>query len=138
MSKRRKPGIDDKNLQAVILELGDHSRVKSRKKSPPRISAERLEEMIEDATVDCYGEIEQLSGFYTMIEDNIALPFTTEVLGVEVSVKQFDQMASGEIVAVCRRDGTTQRVPILELPLPQPPPKGAEWIEALRHWSRGR
>jgi hypothetical protein len=25
-------------------------------------------------------------------------------------------------------------IPILDLPLPTPPPGGAEWIEAYRHW----
>jgi len=30
-----------------------------------------------------------------------------------------------------------QAVPILALPLPSPPPAGAEWIEACRRWLRG-
>jgi len=30
--------------------------------------------------VDAYGDDEQLTGFYTMIEGNLALPFTTTVL----------------------------------------------------------
>ena len=30
-----------------------------------------------------------------------------------------------------------QAVPILKLPLPTPPPKGAEWIAAFRYWKRG-
>jgi hypothetical protein len=29
-----------------------------------------------------------------------------------------------------------QAIPILDLPLPTPPPDGAEWIEAYRHWAR--
>lgn len=37
----------------------------------------RLDAMIEEATVDCYNEDEQLTGMFTMIEDNLALPFET-------------------------------------------------------------
>ena len=40
-----------------------------------------------------------------MIEENLAIPFDTTVLGVPVIV-----------------------------PLPTPPPDGAEWIEACRRW----
>lgn len=40
-----------------------------------------LGELVEEAIVDAYGEEEQLTGLYTMIEDNLALPFTTRVLG---------------------------------------------------------
>src|ERR1039458_3150772 len=50
------------------------------------LSARKLDKMIEEATVDCYDELEQASGFYTMIEDHLAVPFATQVLGVEVSV----------------------------------------------------
>ena len=51
-----------------------------------KLSARKLDKMIEEATVDCYDELEQASGFYTMIEDHLAVPFATQVLGVEVSV----------------------------------------------------
>jgi hypothetical protein len=30
-----------------------------------------------------------------------------------------------------------QRIGILDLPLPDPPPDGAEWIEAYRRWACG-
>jgi hypothetical protein len=40
-------------------------------------STARLEAMIEEATVDAYGESEQRAGFYTMMEDGLALPFET-------------------------------------------------------------
>lgn len=51
-----------------------------------RLSAARLAAMIEEATVDCYNDSEQLSGWFTMIEENLAVPFTTIVLGVPVTV----------------------------------------------------
>jgi hypothetical protein len=43
-----------------------------------------------------------------------------------------------EIVAVCVRGRSRQPIRLLELPLPDPPPDGAEWIEAYRRWARGR
>ena len=40
----------------------------------PRVSAARLDELIAEATVECYNEEEQLTGLFTLIEDNLALP----------------------------------------------------------------
>lgn len=45
------------------------------------------EALIEEATVDAYGEDEQVTGFFTMIEESLAVPFSTTVLGVDVSVR---------------------------------------------------
>jgi hypothetical protein len=45
-----------------------------------------LSGLVEEAIVDAYGDDEQLTGFYTITEDNLALPFTTKVLGAEVTV----------------------------------------------------
>jgi hypothetical protein len=47
------------------------------------ISKGRLAEMVEEATVDCYNESELVTGWFTMIEDNLAVPFETAVLGVQ-------------------------------------------------------
>src|SRR5437763_11284326 len=45
-----------------------------------------LDDLIAEATVDCYNDSECVTGFYTMIDDNLARPFKTEVLGIEVTV----------------------------------------------------
>ena len=102
------------------------------------LDPKRLDELIEEATVDCYGEDEQATGLFTMIEDNLRLPFTTRVLGVEVAVVAVDQDDDGDVVAVCERDGERQRIALADLPLPSPPPEGHEWIAAWRHWARHR
>jgi len=93
-----------------------------------------LDELVEEATVDAYGEDEQLTGFYTMIEDDLTLPFTTMVLGIEVTVAGIDLTDFG-IVAICVRGTHRQSLPIPALPLPAPPPPGSEWIAAYRHWA---
>jgi len=90
--------------------------------------------MIEEATADCYNEAEQVTGFFTMIEENLEVPFETQVLGVAVNVERVDLTIDGQIVALCRRGRTRQTIPFLELPLPAPPPPGADWIAAYRRW----
>ena len=108
-------------------------------KKPVRsgLSKARLKEMIEEATVDAYGESEQVTGWYTMIDENLEVPFETMVLGVPVTVERVDLNRSGQIVALCARGRDRQALPILDLPLPTPSPDGAEWIEAYRHWRGG-
>lgn len=71
------------------------------------------------------------------MKDHLALPFATRALDTDVQVTRLDSTAAGEIVAVCGRGKTRQKIPILDLPLPQPRPEGAEWIDAYRRW-RGR
>jgi hypothetical protein len=58
-------------LQAVPAQattLGVYSKTAK----DMNLSARKLDKMIEEATVDCYDELEQASGFYTMIEDHLA------------------------------------------------------------------
>jgi hypothetical protein len=105
--------------------------------SQPKLSRQRLEELVEEAIIDAYNESEQASGFFTMMEDNLRLPFETEVLGISVTVERVDITNDDHIVAVCVRSGKKQEVPILSLPLPSPPPEGWEWIAAYRYWRRG-
>jgi hypothetical protein len=48
------------------------------------LSEAELDELVEQALVDAYGEDEQMAGFHSVIDDNLALPFTTTILGVWV------------------------------------------------------
>ncbi len=98
------------------------------------MSKARLDAMVEEATVDCYNEAEQVTGLFTMIEEHLAVPFETSILGVPVTVESVDLNHSDQIVAICVRDRMRQAIPILDLPLPAPAPEGAEWIDAYRHW----
>jgi hypothetical protein len=108
------------------------------RRSVDRPSTTYLDKLIEEATVDCYNESEEATGIFTMLEENLAVPFITTMLGVEVTVERVDLNKAGEIVAVCRRRRERQRVPVIDLPLPEPKPKGAEWIDAYRRWARWR
>jgi hypothetical protein len=96
-----------------------------------------LEAMLAEAFIDAYGEEEQLTGLFTMVEEELALPFDTEVLGIPVQVVAVDMTDSLGLVAVCRRGDRSQRVALEDLPLPSPPPPGADWIAAYRLWREG-
>ncbi|MTK05419.1 hypothetical protein FF096_26095 [Micromonospora sp. CP22] len=93
-----------------------------------------LEAKIEEATVDTDGHEDERAGLFARIEEHLAVPFTTTVLGVEVTVRTID-LTADTIVAVCARGHHRQRIGLLDLPLPTPPPDGAGWIDAYRHWA---
>ena len=108
-----------------------HVRAMTRKNQRlRRISKARLEDMIEQATVDAYNESEQITGWFTVIDENLAVPFETTVLGVPVTVERLDLKGSEQIVAICKRGSSRQSLPILQLPLPTPPPDGTSRLRA--------
>ena len=112
-----------------------HRTPAKRKRWPPTNS--ELERLIAEATIDAYGESEQRTAFYTMIETNLAAPFDVEVLGVVCTADRVDLTRDDRIVAIVKRGRLRQAIDVLDLPIPKPPPSGTEWIEAFRVWSRG-
>jgi hypothetical protein len=109
--------------------------MKRRDSATVGLTDERFEEMVAEATVDAYGESEQMTGWFTVIDENLAVPFKTTVLGVQVTVESVDLNEDDQIVAVCRRGRERQVLPILEVPVPAST-SGAEWVEAYRRWRR--
>jgi len=102
-----------------------------------RLSTRELNALIEEAIVDAHDESEQRVGFHAVLEERLAVPFTTTVLGVPVEVEGVDFNDAEEIVAMCRRGPHRQLISLVDLPLPSPPPRGGEWIQAYRLWIRG-
>lgn len=114
-------------------------RIRSGARRKRRLLKDELEELIGEATIDAYGEEEQVTSFYTVLDEHLTLPFDTTILGADVTVEKLDLTDRGDdIVIVCRRGRARQRLPILDLPLPDPPPRGWKWIEAYRYWARAR
>jgi hypothetical protein len=70
------------------------------------IDPRKLDRLINEAVVDAYNESEQRIGLYTMIEENLELPFKTEVLGIEVTVERVELNDAEEIVAICAHGRT--------------------------------
>ena len=117
----------------------------ARKKGTPRkkpvnrtlgLTVEELDELVEEAITDANGEAEQATGFYTMMENDLRLPFETEVLGVKVIVESIDIRGDDELVAVCKNGKRRQTISLFDVPLPSPPPEGAQWIAAYCHCFR--
>ena len=102
----------------------------------PALSKRRLDELVEEATIDAYGESEERVGLLTMLEEHLTVPFTTDLLGTPARVERVDLNDADELVAICQRGKQRQKIPLLDLPLPSPPPAGWQWIAAYRHWAR--
>ncbi|MBI2950821.1 hypothetical protein HYY27_01935 [bacterium] len=99
---------------------------------------ERLRQLIEEATVDCYGEEEQISGVLTSVEDNVVCPFRAKVIGEEVEVISLEWSDLGNnIKALCKYKGKTYPVDISSLEWVDPLPEGFEWAEAYFAWCKG-
>lgn len=127
---------DHPDIDLSRTARSDRRATASMPRSRQRWSAAQLDALIEQAIVDAYTDDEQLTGLRNALEEHLALPFTTEVLGVAVSVDRIDLADDGRIVAVCERHGVRQPIGILDLPLPGPAPDGSQWIAAYRRWAR--
>ena len=98
----------------------------------------RLEALIDEATIDCYGEEEQHAGLLTMIKEKVECPFQAKVIGEKVVVTGFEWPEAGYgLFAVCERDGREYRVDLNSLEFTRPRPEGYEWIEAYILWREG-
>lgn len=71
-----------------------------------------LEALIEEATMDAYGEDEQRFGFLVMMQDNIPVPFPATLGDIEVQVVGFDGTQS-RLLACCERNGMVGSLPIV-------------------------
>jgi len=129
--------MTQKQSKRAVVQLDIRKLKRKPEGNLPSLSKARLEALIEEAVVDAYGDEEQTGGFFTMIEEHLALPFSVNILGVETVVEKVDMTRDGRIVAVCKRGGVKQRIEILDLPLSKPIPAGAEWIAAYSRWRRG-
>ncbi|SRR5258708_25902929 len=97
-----------------------------------KLNDDELDDLIEEATIDCYDDSECLSGFAVMIGDNLEFPFLAKVIGEEVTVTGVTDK-SGEILAECERKGKRYTVDILNVEFISPV-KGTGWIDAYRKW----
>ncbi len=97
---------------------------------------EALDRLIEEITVDAYGDDEQLWAFRQAFEDDVALPADGFVIGEPVSVIAIDYEGNERrgLTAKCsREDGSEYVVAVSDVVLPQTS-AGARYIAAYRRW----
>jgi hypothetical protein len=101
------------------------------------VDKERLEALLAEATVDCYGEDEEFTGMMCALGEELRFPLSATVVGEPVAVIGIDERRSGlrrGVVARVRRGGEEYRVGLAELDFVDPDPASAEWLEAYRYW----
>jgi hypothetical protein len=97
---------------------------------------ETLDKLVEEVTVDAYGDDEQFWAFRQAFEDEMALPVDGFVIGEPVSVIAIDYDGNERrgLTARCRReDGAEYTIALPEVELPQAS-TGALYIAAYRRW----
>jgi hypothetical protein len=102
------------------------------------MAAEDLDGLVDDITIDAYGDDEQLWAFHSALEDGIELPCDAFVINELVSLVGFDYDANLRrgLVARCRReDGSEHTVSASEVMVAEQS-KGGHLVAAYRKWSR--
>lgn len=99
--------------------------------------SKKLDDLIEEATVDCYDDSECLGGFEVMLADNLKFPLKAKVVGEEVEVIGVELKGNG-LRAVCKRKGEKYEVDVLSLKYDPKQVIKSEWIEAYREWAKYR
>jgi len=91
-----------KQSKAVVVHMDIRKLKPDPKTNLPSLSKAKLEALIEEAVVYAYGDEEQTCGFFTMIEEHLALPFPVCILGAEAVVEKVDMTRDSRIVVVCQ------------------------------------
>lgn len=96
-----------------------------------------VEECIEVATMDTYGEEEQASGWLACIEEMFGKFKTALVLGEEVILKKFDLSNASAIIAICLKGKISAKIALESLDFPNLSDKQKLWLNAWKEWSHG-
>lgn len=104
--------------------------------SPVRQADPELDSLIEEITVDCHDEYEQLTAFQTAFENDATFPCPGTVIGEHVDVLS----VAGEddrhaLIASCQRNGRRYNIALLDIDL-NADPDTARLIAAYRRWIR--
>ncbi len=100
---------------------------------------ERLRELIDEATVDCYDEEEQFGGMITALGDELDFPITATLIGESVELIDIDSQASSPhrgIVARVRHKNKEYSVSLADLQISDANAHNVEWLDAYHYWLR--
>lgn len=96
----------------------------------------RLRELLEEATVDCYGEDEEFSGVLVTLDENLNFPLQAELLGDIVEVTGLSERSSLRrgIVADIKKGERSTTANLADLTFVNPDPTSAELLAMYRYW----
>ena len=100
---------------------------------------EQLDKLIEEATVDAYGDEEQFSGIVVTLEDSLPFPFEAKVIGETVEVIGIDERRSDlgrGVIAQVHKGNKEYNVALSELQVPENF-KGRQWLEMYEYFIEG-
>ncbi|MGO9958697.1 MAG: calcium-binding protein [Solirubrobacteraceae bacterium] len=93
-----------------------------------------LDSLIEEITIDCYDEDEQLQGFENAFDEDATFPCRGLVIGEEVQVLHVGQATNRhELIATCQRNGHRYEIALLDVELDSDPDT-SRLIAAYRRW----
>ena len=104
-----------------------------------KLDRAEVQEAMDDAQIDCYGEYEQHTGLLTMIQNVLALPFNAQVLGdtVEIVAVEWPENDEFGLDLIVERNGQRHRIDARSVDLLPPFPKGHLYLAAYLDWRRG-
>ncbi len=103
--------------------------------SPARQSDLELNSLIEEITVDCYDEDEQLMGFENAFDQDAGFPRPGTIVGEEVQVLHVARSnGRRELTATCQRNGKRYQIALLDLDI-DADPATSRLIAAYRRWA---
>ncbi|MEK7396548.1 MAG: calcium-binding protein [Candidatus Poribacteria bacterium] len=101
-----------------------------------KLSDDELDEMISEATVDCYDEEEAFMGVLYTIQGNLSFPFKAKALGDTVEVIDIDDEKSSRgrgIIAKVRKQGKEFNIGLAELEI-ESGSENDKWLEMYHYW----
>jgi len=91
--------------------------------------------MAEEATVDCYNEYEQCSGWACTLADELPLPLKCLIFGEEAMLVNVDTDETGiSVLGVITKNKKKIRIPIQDVEVVDKKGKGLDWLGAYRYW----
>lgn len=104
--------------------------------SPARQADPELDTLIEEITIDCYDEYEQLTAFQTAFENDATFPSPGTVIGEHVDVHSVaGEDDRHELIATCQRNGRHYEIALLDIDV-NADPQTSRLIAAYRRWIR--
>ncbi|HTZ09576.1 MAG TPA: hypothetical protein VMB72_10905 [Acidimicrobiales bacterium] len=96
-----------------------------------------IDALIDEITVDCYGDDEELSAFAQVFEERASLPCPGTVVGERVEVLAVALVPGRrELVATCQRGPRRYRIALLDIEI-QADPATERLLAAYRRWAAG-